>query len=168
MRAVNSGKLVSADYQPYNSLPPLAEDTEFSYVMSAKNRFARLDIHNDDRGHFDVLGSLVPNDSVSIKLVTWIPIKTTNAAAFEDFVEQGPKRVLATEPETLLWFSLRHKTNSNQYAIIDLYAGESGLIKHNEGEVAAALKANASRFVAGGWKAVVSGAIVFEVIASSN
>lgn len=62
-----------------------------------------------------------------------------------------------------MWFYLKDKSHPGHYAIIDLYEGASGLEAHNRGEVAAALKREAATLVRGGWKAVLSGAIVYEV-----
>lgn len=112
------------------------------------------------------MGSLVPDKPADIGIVTWIPIVAVRdkSDVFEQFCAQGPSRVQATEPDTLLWFSLKDKTIPGRYAIIDLYADRSGLLAHNEGEVAATLKGNAPELVAGGWKAVVSNAIVYQTL----
>lgn len=172
MRVINPGHIQSADYDLFDELPSTATGVGIlhSFVMEQGGKFARLDIRSDDQGRFEVMGALVPERAVEIGVVTWIPIVAApeKSKAFEQFCEQGPSRVLATEPKTLLWFSLKDKSNAGQYAIIDLYRDESGMQAHNVGEVAANLKANSRELVSGGWKAVVSGASVFAVTAQRS
>ncbi|MEC7289359.1 MAG: hypothetical protein VXW22_04605 [Pseudomonadota bacterium] len=172
MRVINPDHIQSADYALFGEMPSTAtgDDVLHSYVMERGGKFARLDIRSDKEGRFEVMGSLVPERPVEIGVVTWIPIVAApdKSKAFEQFCEQGPSRVLATEPETLLWFSLKDKSNAGKYAIIDLYRDESGLQAHNVGEVAANLKANSPDLVFGGWKAVVSGASVYAVTAQRS
>lgn len=151
----------------HEEAPSLADDGGliYSYVMEQNGHHARLDIRSDPEGQFEVMGSLTPDPPVRIGLITWIPIVATQGLfeTFERFCAQGPSRVQATEPETLMWFYLKDKSHPGHYAIIDLYEGASGLEAHNRGEVAAALKREAATLVRGGWKAVLSGAIVYEV-----
>lgn len=163
MSTINARNLRSADYFQSSHVPEASSDSVYSYVMTHKDHYGRLDIRADESGQFEILGSVIPEEPTPIGVVTWIPVVTTDPGKFERFLEPGPERVVATEPGTLLWFSLRDKMNPNHYAIIDLYADKRGLIKHNDGEVAAELKGNAPELVVGGWKHVISNAIVYKV-----
>ena len=88
-----------------------------------------------------------------------------NAKQFEHFVAQSLERVVASEPETLLWFSLRNRQQNNRYAIIDLYRNEDGLMKHKNGKFASNLKVKAPELVVRGWKSVVTNAAAYTVTA---
>lgn len=57
--------------------------------------------------------------------------------------------VAETEPETLFWAALQ--IDENNFAIFDIFAGNSGREAHFAGQVAGLLNAQSSVLVAGGW-----------------
>lgn len=72
-----------------------------------------------------------------------------------------------TEPDTLLWASL--KINNNTFGIFDTFTDEKGREAHFSGKVAAALKAQADYLVVGGWEnGVLKNIHNFEVIAEAG
>lgn len=72
-----------------------------------------------------------------------------------------------TEPNTLLWASL--KLNNNTFGIFDTFTDEKGREAHFSGKVAAALKAQAEYLVVGGWEnGVLKNIHNFEVIAEAG
>ena len=84
--------------------------------------------------------------------------------ALAAFLNQGAGIVEATEPETLLWTALQ-SADSSTCVIFDTFADKAGQEAHFAGRVAAALNANASTLVEGGWDNgvlpnVLNGAIV--------
>jgi quinol monooxygenase YgiN len=104
----------------------------------------------------------------TIKKATYIGMESTLGSmdSYEEFLKKGTNLVRETEPNTALWFALR---NTTQFAIFDIFFDESGREQHFSGQVAHALKENASRLVAGGWEQGVLAKINnFDVIASNN
>lgn len=72
-----------------------------------------------------------------------------------------------TEPETLLWTSL--KLDNSTFAIFDTFTNDEGRQAHFAGEVASALKAQANDLVLGGWEAgVLENIHNFTVIAEAT
>ncbi len=88
-----------------------------------------------------------------MNLSSYIPLQP--AAGQENelsaFLKQGAQLVQATEPETLLWTALQ-SSDLSQCAIFDTFPTESARDAHFAGQVAAALNANASTLVQGGWE----------------
>ena len=123
----------------------------------------------DHASLFSVLGSVVADEPVDVRLITYIPIQVADGQekAFEDLLAIGPGEVANSEPETFYWYALRDETRPGNYAIVDLYADERGRTKHRAGDVAATLKKNAPTLVKGGWeRGVLANVIEYEVIAS--
>jgi len=72
-----------------------------------------------------------------------------------------------TEPNTLLWVSL--KLNTNTFGIFDTFTNEEGRAAHFSGKVAGALKAQAEHLVLGGWEnGVLKNIHNFEVVAEAG
>ncbi|MEM7413457.1 MAG: hypothetical protein AAF430_24710 [Myxococcota bacterium] len=123
----------------------------------------------DHASLFSVLGSVVADDPVDIRLITYIPIQVADgqSEAFEELLAIGPSEVANSEPETFYWYALRDENRPGHYAIVDLYADAHGRAKHRAGDVAATLKRNAPALVRGGWEqGVLANVIEYEVIAS--
>ncbi|MEM7332518.1 MAG: hypothetical protein AAF490_10530 [Chloroflexota bacterium] len=70
--------------------------------------------------------------------------------ALSDFLKHGAEIVGSTEPETLLWTAVQ-SPDASQCAIFDTFGSEAGRNAHFDGQVAAALNANAATLVKGGW-----------------
>ncbi|MEM7033323.1 MAG: hypothetical protein AAF629_27465 [Chloroflexota bacterium] len=70
--------------------------------------------------------------------------------ALSTFLKEGAQIVQETEPETLLWTALQ-SPDLSQCAIFDTFPTEGARDAHFAGQVAAALNANASTLVEGGW-----------------
>lgn len=64
------------------------------------------------------------------------------------FLTAGADLVAQSEPQTLLWASLK---NDSEMVIFDTFADGSGRDAHFAGKVAAALNENAENLVSGGW-----------------
>lgn len=87
-----------------------------------------------------------------MKLSSYILLQpaTGQENALSSFLKQGAQIVQETEPETLLWTALQ-SPDLSQCAIFDTFPTESARHAHFAGQVAAALNANASTLVQGGW-----------------
>jgi quinol monooxygenase YgiN len=75
--------------------------------------------------------------------------KQDSKSTFEQFLKEGALLVQKTEPNTALWFALK---DDAIFAIFDIFFNEKGREQHFAGEVANALKDNASHLVQGGWE----------------
>ena len=72
--------------------------------------------------------------------------------------------VASTEPETLFWAALQ--IDENNFAIFDIFAGNSGREAHFAGQVAGLLNKKASELVSGGWEdGVVANINNFDILA---
>jgi len=117
-----------------------------------------------------VLSSKEPSkDSAKATQATYIVLNAQ--AGKEQELEQlltGAAQVIEqTEPETLLWTSL--KLNNNTFGIFDTFTDEKGRQAHFAGKVAAALKEKASDLVVDGWEdGVLKNVHNFEVIAEAE
>ena len=128
------------------------------------------------------LGEGVVANVVSSKVLT--TIRRPNAAAatkatritlsaadgmeeeLAEFLVQGGDIVKETEPGTLLWFATR--IGASTFAIVDTFTDEDARAAHFNGAVAAALKDNSERLVAGGWdNGVLANVSHYDVIASN-
>ena len=85
----------------------------------------------------------------------------------EQLLIRAAQVIEQTEPETLLWTSL--KLNNNTFGIFDTFTDEKGRQAHFAGKVAAALKAQVGDLVVGGWEdGVLKNIHNFEVIAEAG
>ncbi|STY29158.1 Uncharacterised protein [Legionella wadsworthii] len=104
----------------------------------------------------------------TLQVATYIPMKSKENSALniEEFFIKGAQLVCQTEPETALWFGLKE---NNQIAIFDVFFSEKGRDLHFAGQVAHALKENASNLILGGWEqGVLRNVNNYELIASSD
>lgn len=87
--------------------------------------------------------------------------------ALEQLLTGAAQVIEQTEPNTVLWTSL--KLNDNTFAIFDTFTNEKGRQTHFEGKVAAALKAQADDLIIGGWEnGVLKNIHNFEIIAEAK
>jgi quinol monooxygenase YgiN len=75
--------------------------------------------------------------------------KQDSKPTFEQFLKDGAQLVCQTEPNTALWFALKDDAG---FSIFDVFFNEKGREQHFAGQVANALKENASHLVQGGWE----------------
>ncbi len=87
----------------------------------------------------------------TIHKATYINMISTpdSKSSFEQFLKEGAQLVRQTEPDTALWFALKDDTH---LSIFDVFFNEKGREQHFAGQVANALKINASHLVQGGWE----------------
>ncbi len=107
-------------------------------------------------------------DTTSIEKATYISLesKAETASKLEEFLKKGSQLVGQTEPGTPIWFGLKENKN---FAIFDFFYNEQGREQHFSGQVAHALKENASELVANGWdNGVVKNINNFDLIAINN
>lgn len=91
---------------------------------------------------------------------------TNRATELRSFLKQGRDLVAQTEPDTPHWYALEREDASGTFGIFDLFPHQAGRDAHFDGQVAAALSANAATLVAGGWEeGVVSNVQHYETIA---
>lgn len=87
--------------------------------------------------------------------------------ALEQLLTGAAQIIKQSEPETLLWTSL--KLDNNTFGIFDTFTDDKGRQAHFEGKVAAALKAQANELIVGGWEdGVLKNIHNFEIIAESQ
>lgn len=85
----------------------------------------------------------------------------------EQLLTGAAQIVEQTEPETLLWTSL--KLNNNTFGIFDTFTDEEGRQAHFAGKVAAALKAQSGDLIIGGWDdGVLKNIHNFDIISESE
>jgi quinol monooxygenase YgiN len=109
------------------------------------------------------------DDSVNATQATYIVLNAQagKEQALEQLLMGAAKIIDQTEPETLLWTSL--KLNNNTFGIFDTFTDESGRQAHFAGKVAAALKAQAGDLIVGGWEeGVLNNIHNFEIIAEAG
>ncbi|MFK8052161.1 MAG: hypothetical protein AB8F65_04255 [Woeseiaceae bacterium] len=84
---------------------------------------------------------------------SYIPMTAAPQASskFSQFLTGAAPLVKKTEPDTKLWFALQGESE-NELAIFDIFNDEAARDAHFAGEVASALKANATTLVDGGWE----------------
>ncbi|CDZ77193.1 hypothetical protein BN59_01475 [Legionella massiliensis] len=107
------------------------------------------------------------NNADSLKKASYIKLVSQTEAQvnLEKFLEKGSQLIRQTEPNTLLWFALK---GSNDFAIFDVFPNEDGRAQHFAGQVAKALKENATNLVEGGWEnGVLKNVNHFDIIAAS-
>jgi quinol monooxygenase YgiN len=99
-------------------------------------------------GHVDILASMVRPESTSTeaKVGLYVPLfaKPEKAEVVKKFLIDALPLV-QKEPETLQWFAFRK--SETEFGIFDTAAGESGRDAHLNGQVAAALMANAEELL---------------------
>ncbi|MEM6638348.1 MAG: hypothetical protein AAF610_00460 [Pseudomonadota bacterium] len=82
-----------------------------------------------------------------------------------EFLVTGGQLVRDSEPATLYWAALR--LDAERFAIFDVFADERGRNAHFGGQVAAALKQQASTLVKGGWQnGVLDNVAHYDVLAA--
>ncbi|WP_237760442.1 hypothetical protein [Legionella steelei] len=92
--------------------------------------------------------------------------KQESMSNFAEFLKKGAQLVRQTEPNTALWFALK---KDNHLAVFDIFFDEKGRELHFTGQVANALKENASQLVVGGWdQGVLANVCNYDVIAANN
>ncbi|WP_242604435.1 putative quinol monooxygenase [Legionella gresilensis] len=104
----------------------------------------------------------------TIHKATFIKMKSQqgSTSSFLQFLKRGAQLVHETEPNTALWFALQE---DNQLGIFDIFFNEKGREQHFAGQVAHALKQNATQLVLGGWeKGVLQNINNYDLIASNN
>lgn len=96
--------------------------------------------------------ALAKDETMTHQLASYIPMTAApkKADAFAQFLTGAAPLVKETEPGTELWFALQGAPE-DQLAIFDIFLNETARDAHFSGDVAGALKANASELVAGGW-----------------
>ncbi|KTD40110.1 hypothetical protein [Legionella parisiensis] len=110
----------------------------------------------------------MPINANTIHKATYINMESKQEfmTNFEEFLKKGAQLVRQTEPNTALWFALKE---DNHLAIFDIFFDEKGREQHFTGQVANALKENASQLVVGGWaQGVLPHVSNYDVIASNN
>ncbi|MFK7929865.1 MAG: putative quinol monooxygenase [Myxococcota bacterium] len=113
-------------------------------VLSAVANYERI-------ASLERAGAPQPGKATYITL-TAAPGRADDLAAF---LTGGCGLVEQTEPNTLTWYALRSETDPTQFAIFDLFANDAGRAEHFAGQVAAALKAESTALVSGGWESGV-------------
>lgn len=109
------------------------------------------------------------NVNQKIKVANFITLnaKPGKETQLAEFLAGGAGAVSSTEPQTLGWYSVR--MNQNTFAIIDFFANQAGQDAHVNGQVAAALKAQANDLIEGGWEnGVLKNFQVLEVISAAQ
>lgn len=96
-----------------------------------------------------LLSHLRPS-TASVGLLVPLHAKPTETSAVVDFLDAGYSIVTRKEPLTVQWFALKYASSadsseSTTYAVFDTFAAEEGRKAHLEGDVAAALGANAEK-----------------------
>lgn len=92
--------------------------------------------------------------------------KPNSSSNFEQFMKDGAQLIRQTEPNTVFWFALK---KGHQFAIFDVFFNIKGREQHFAGQVANALKKNASQFVQSGWEeGVLQNISNFDIIASNH
>ncbi|WP_244940895.1 hypothetical protein [Legionella sainthelensi] len=107
-------------------------------------------------------------DTLTIEKATYISLKSKpeTALQLEEFLYKGSSLVRKTEPGTPLWFGLKEKEH---FAIFDLFYNETGRETHFSGQVANALKENASKLVQNGWEnGVVKNINNFDLVTTNH
>ncbi len=96
--------------------------------------------------------ALAKDETMTHRLASYIPMTAApqKADAFAQFLTGAAPLVKETEPGTELWFALQG-ASEDQVAIFDIFLNETARDAHFSGDVAGALKANASELVEGGW-----------------
>ena len=96
--------------------------------------------------------ALAQDENMTNKQASFIPMTAApqQAIEFAQFLTGAAPIVKESEPGTELWFALQGASES-QLAIFDIFRDEAARDAHFSGDVAGALKANASELVAGGW-----------------
>lgn len=96
--------------------------------------------------------ALAQDENMTNQHASYIPMTAApqKASALAQFLSGAAPLVKETEPGTTLWFALQG-ASENQLAIFDIFRDEAARDAHFAGDVAGALKANASELVAGGW-----------------
>lgn len=118
-------------------------------------------IHNSS-----VLSAKAPVDLYDATTATYIKLTAApgQSKALADLLTAAGKIVTDTEPKTLFWVALQ--LNENNFAIFDIFAGETGRTAHFAGQVAGLLKEQSSVLVEGGWDAgVVANVNNFDILA---
>lgn len=96
--------------------------------------------------------ALAEDETMNHQLASYIPMTAAaqKADAFAQFLAGAAELVKKTEPGTEMWFALQG-ASEDQLAIFDVFQNEAARDAHFSGDVAGALKANASELVEGGW-----------------
>ena len=96
--------------------------------------------------------ALAQDENMTNQQASFIPMTAApqKAGAFAQFLSGAAPLVKESEPGTELWFALQGASES-QLAIFDIFRDEAARDAHFSGDVAGALKANASELVEGGW-----------------
>lgn len=107
-------------------------------------------------------------DSVNATQATYIVLNAQvgKEQGLEQLLTGSAQVIEQTEPDTLLWTSL--KLNNNTFGIFDTFTNEKGREVHFAGKVAAALYAQADDLVVGGWEGVLQNIHNFEIIAEAE
>lgn len=119
--------------------------------------------------HFTTIAAKLPEVPVEVTKATVIVITAApgKAAELEQFLIGGRDIVADTEPNTTYWFALKAETQSETFAVIDLFPHQQGRDEHFSGQVASALEANAPALVQGGWQdGVLENVVHFDVVAA--
>ncbi|KAJ7678999.1 hypothetical protein DFH06DRAFT_1165429 [Mycena polygramma] len=93
-----------------------------------------------------VEGSKDKTAGLSVGLRVLLTAKADKVQAVKEFLV-GALPLVEAESETLAWYAIEFP-GTNQFAIIDFFAGEAGRKAHLEGKVAEALFANADALLA--------------------
>lgn len=108
-------------------------------------------------------------ENVTMTKATMIRL-TANTGKSDDlanFLRSGSALVAETEPATVEWHALGAEQDAQEQAIFDTFIDQAGREAHFGGQVAAALKANASELVQDGWdQGVVANVVHYDVLAA--
>lgn len=106
--------------------------------------------------------TIQPNEGTSIL----IKASPTKEQALANFLSSGAALVRETEPGTLQWVAQRESADT--FRIVDFFVDANGRTAHFAGQVAAALKQQASDLVQSGWEqGVVANVESSRVLAST-
>ncbi|MEM9463149.1 MAG: hypothetical protein AAGF11_53905 [Myxococcota bacterium] len=119
--------------------------------------------------HYQTIAQKLPDQPVAVTKATAISLQAApgKADALAEFLTKGCAMVIDQEPLTPYWLALRSEHDDHRFAIVDFFPNQEGRQAHFEGQVAAALKANAHDLVVGGWEAgVIDNVVHFDVVAA--
>lgn len=114
----------------------------------------------------NVLSVKAPVDLYSATTATYIRLEAApgQSEQLAALLTAAGSIVAETEPKTLFWAALQ--IDENNFAIFDIFAGNSGREAHFAGQVAGLLNEKASVLVVGGWNdGVVANVSNFDILA---
>ncbi|MBL1420892.1 MAG: hypothetical protein COC24_010330 [Alphaproteobacteria bacterium] len=105
----------------------------------------------DNINNSTVLSANQPSDLYSATTATYIKLTAAQGQSEElaALLTAAGQIVSETEPKTLFWVALQ--LDSQNFAIYDIFADETGRTAHFAGQVAGLLKEKAATLVQGGW-----------------